>query len=136
MLRLFGVKGGFYEKGSFRRETERIHLNRVCPTWQKNRTVSSVSLRQFALTPSRRCTPACFVVQDPPSLRDESILFQEAPYLHSTVHLSCCMVSEDGRNYKFSPVLAAKSPRSCRRGVDDELMSFSLPAQSSAIYHQ
>ena len=77
-----------------------------------------------------------FVVQDPPSSRDDSILFQKAPYLHSTVHLSCRMVSEDGRNYKFSPISAAKSPRHYRNGVDNELLSFDLQAESLAIYHQ
>ena len=40
------------------------------------------------------------------------------------------MVSEDGRNYKFSPVQASKSPMSYRNGVDDKLKSFVLRAQS------
>ena len=75
---------------------------------ESNVTVSSASLRKIASTPS--ITLACFVVQDPPSLRDDSLLFQEAPYLHSTVPLSCRVVSEDGRNYKFSPGSASKSP--------------------------
>lgn len=134
MLKNFGVKC-VLEKGSFRRERENT-IEQDCAQHGRRieRTVSSASLRKIASTPSSK--PACFVVQDPPSSRDDSILFQKAPYLHSTVHLSCRMVSEDGRNYKFSPISAAKSPRFYRNRVDDELTSFGLRAESLAIYHQ
>lgn len=83
---------------------ERIHLKSSVPNMAEESNERYPALRLGRLHQLQAVHLHASLNKIPQVLRDDSILFQEAPYLHSTVHPSCRMVSEDGRNYKFSPV--------------------------------